>query len=87
MLTQCAILVWLLYYHVLSCWSLCGKTDSGYIFMFPPSGRGEGFNIVLFLIHDFVGKQDSLRSRYSFDGVCIAPFVSLVLYYEPGPLN
>lgn len=86
MLKQCAILGWLLYYHVLSCWSLCGKTVSGYIFMFPPWGV-EGFNIVPFLIHDLVGKQDSLRSRYSFDGVCVAPFVSLVLYYEPGPLN
>ena len=66
---------------------MCGKTVSGYIFMFIPWGGGEGFNIVPFLINDFVGKQDSLRSRYSFDGVCIAPFVSLVLYYEPGPLN
>ena len=71
-------------YHV----GLCvGKLSVATFLCSLLGGGGEGFNIVPFLIHDFVGKQDSLRSRYSFDGVCIAPFVSLVLYYEPGPLN
>lgn len=62
---------------------------SGYIFMTPPwgGGGGEGFNIVSFLMHDFVGMQESLGSTDSFDGVYVVPFVSLVLYYEPGLVN
>lgn len=70
-----------MYYHVFSCQWLH--------FYDPSLGRrgGEGFNIVPFLMHDFVGKQESLGSTDSFDGVYVVPFVSLVLYYEPGLVN